>query len=357
MGPIVHVVQHLRPGGLEVMALELARVQAQSRPAVVLSLDGNPRDARLAWPRLADVREPLFFLDKKPGLTPSLVASLVGVFRLLRPSCVHTHHVGPLLYAGIAARLAGVPRILHTEHDAWHLSDPGRRRLVRGALMLARPLVIADAPHVADAFSAALGRPRPVVVLNGVDTGHFTSRPRLPARIALGLPTDVHVVGVAARLEVVKGVDIAIEALALIPGTTVLAIAGVGSERVSLERRAAELGISGRVFFLGLTDDMAGFYAALDLLCVPSRNEGLPLAPLEAQSCGIPVVACRVGGVPAAVCPLTGILVPGESPRDLADGITRALAQELRGDPRSFVLKEASLAASAAAYLALLPPG
>ncbi len=349
--PLIHVVQHLAPGGLEVMALELARAQAAQRPTLVLSLEGDADRALAAWPRLAQHREQLLFLGKRPGLDAALPARLVALFRRLKPWAVHTHHVGPLLYAGPAARLAGVKRRLHTEHDAWHLADAKRRAVVKLALRLARPVLVADAPHVAEAVREAIGVV-PRVVLNGVDTLRFAPGDKAAARATLGLPAGRVILGVAARLEPVKGVDIAIAALALLRGDALLAVAGDGGQAAALQQQAQALGVADRVRFLGLVQDMAGFYQALDGYCLPSRNEGLPLALLEAQATGLGVVAARVGGVPAACDPHSAWLVATEDPVALALGMQSLLANR-GGDPRGFVLAHASLAAAAGAYLKL----
>jgi glycosyltransferase involved in cell wall biosynthesis len=349
--PIIHVVQHLAPGGLEVMALELARVQAASRPTFVVSLEGEATVALGAWPRLAAQRESLVFMGKNPGLDVALPFRLAALFRGLRPAAVHTHHAGPLLYAGVAARLARVPRLLHTEHDAWHLADPRRRRLMRAALAVTRPVLIADAPHVADAVRDALGIARPRVVLNGVDTDRFAPRDRIAARAWLGLPRDAQVLGIAARLEKVKGVDIAIAALPALPGV-ILAIAGQGTEALALRAQAEVFGVADRVRFLGLVEDMPGFFAACDAVCLPSRDEGLPLAALEAQACGVPVVAAEVGGVVAACDPATARFVPAQDPAALAVAVGGLLSAP-RGNPRDFVQRTASLATAAHACLDL----
>jgi glycosyltransferase involved in cell wall biosynthesis len=350
MRPIIHVVQHLAPGGLEVMALELARAQSVHRETLVVSLEGEPEAAIAAWPRLAAQRERLLFMGKRAGRDPLLPARLARLFARLRPAAVHTHHVGPLLYAGPAARLTGARRV-HTEHDAWHLGERRRRRLMRAAIALSRPVIVADAPHVAAALSKALGLPLPAVVLNGVDTERFAPRDQAAARHALGLPLEARIVGIAARLETVKGVDVAIAAASRLPGV-VLAIAGRGSQEAVLRAEAAARGLADRVRFLGLVEDMPGFYAACDLACLPSREEGLPLAALEAQACGVPLVASAVGGVAAAADPASALLVAPESP----DALARAIAERLAapaGDSRAFVLREASLAATARAYLDL----
>jgi glycosyltransferase involved in cell wall biosynthesis len=351
--PIVHVVQHLRPGGLEVMALELARAQAAHHATMIISLEGAEEQAIAAWPRLAGQHERLIFLGKRPGLDPTLFVRLYLVFRRLKPACVHTHHIGPLLYAGAAARAAGVKRRVHTEHDAWHLTDARRRRVARLAIAAARPVLVADAPHVADAVVEALGCVRPKVVLNGVDTARFVPGNRAAARRALGLPQDMPIVGVAARLEPVKGVDVAIGALARMDRRAILAIAGTGSQQETLRQLAAALNVADRVLFLGHVDEMSRFYAALDVLCLSSRAEGLPLSLLEAQATGVPVVASAVGGVPAATCPRSGRLVPSEDVAGFAAALDAVLDTAPDGEPREFVVRTASLTASSDAYLEL----
>lgn len=354
-GAVIHVVQHLSPGGLEVMALELARAQQElGQESFVLSLEGDIETALAHWPRLASQRGQLLFAGKRAGLDLTLVPRLIGLFRRMRPACVHTHHVGPMLYAGAAARLAGVPARLHTEHDAWHLADPRRRRIVRAARFAMAPVMIADAPHVARSVAEALGGTPPVVVMNGVDTARLKPGDQSTARQALGLPADVRLLGIAARLEHVKGVDVALDAMRHLASHVHLAIAGGGGEAATLRSQAIALGIEARVHWLGVMDDMARFYPALDLLLVPSRHEGLPLAPLEAQACGIRVVATEVGGTAAGICPLTGHLVPAENPIAMAGAIRIAL--DGTGDPRPFVLCEASLDAAARACLALAAP-
>lgn len=351
-GPIVHVVQHLRPGGLEVMALELARTQSQRHPVMVVSLEGSIEEAIADWPRLAEQRPRLIFMDKRPGLDRKLWWRLFQLFRLIQPASVHTHHIGPLLYAGPAARAAGVKNRIHTEHDAWHLRDSRRRRLARLAIALARPVLVADAPHVADAMVEALGCDKPQVILNGVDTARFTPRNQAAARQALGIPTEAYVIGVAARLEQVKGVDVAISALAGMRRRALLAIAGTGSQAEALRALAVERGVADRVLFLGHVDDMACFYAAMDAVCLSSRAEGLPLSLLEAQASGVPVVASSVGGVPAATCPRSGRLVRSEDVPGFSAAMDAALAPT-PDSPRDFVLRTASLSAVSDAYLGL----
>lgn len=352
--PTVHVVQHLAPGGLEVAALELARVQAAAGATVhIISLEGSERAAIDAWPRLARSPVPLHFLGKRPGVDISLPSRLARTLEHLGfgsgKGIIQTHHIGPLLYGGTAARLSGRRVHIHTEHDAWHLSSRKRRALVRAGLEIARPVLVADSEAVAARLELDLGMSPHIVIPNGVDTDLFRPGDRTAARASLGLPPEATIVGVSARLEHVKGVDVAINAIAVMDEAPILALAGTGSESGRLRELAASITPPGRVVFLGHVDSMPAFYQALDALCLPSRNEGLPLAILEAQSCGTPVVACDVGGVSEGLDGRTGWLCPPENPEFLAVLIRKALDQTAP-NPRQFVMERYSLAAVAAAY-------
>jgi glycosyltransferase involved in cell wall biosynthesis len=127
------------------------------------------------------------------------------------------------------------------------------------------------------------------------------------------------------RLRIRKGVEVLLEALQ--PGMRLL-IAGDGEHRAALERKAAELGITSRVRFLGRCDAgrVRGLLEGAAALVVPSTYEGMPLVVLEAMEAGVPVVASRVSGIPEVVEDgRTGWLVPPEDPRALAAALTEVL--------------------------------
>jgi glycosyltransferase involved in cell wall biosynthesis len=143
---------------------------------------------------------------------------------------------------------------------------------------------------------------------------------------------------------------------ALLPKSVHLALAGTGSLGKELRILAQLLGIRDRVHFLGRLDDMPNFYRALNVFCLPSDREGMPLSPLEAQASGIPCVATDVGGTREAVCPDTGAVVFPADPAFLADGLAVALSRKFHGDPRAYPLAHGNLSDVAAAYQALLTP-
>ncbi|TAD89629.1 MAG: glycosyltransferase [Alphaproteobacteria bacterium] len=359
--PVVQIVQHLAPGGLETLALALDRSLALEAETHLVALEGEVIEAMARWPMLRGHASRLHLLGKRPGLSPSLVLRLAWLLRRLNAGTVLTHHIGPLFYGGLAARLAGVPRVIHTEHDCWHLEDQEERGLQARLLRRVRPVLVAHGKAAADRLAALFpDQQRPLVVPSGVDTNRFCPGDPLRARLSLGLPIGVPIIGTAARLTAVKGVDVFLEAMAQLPRGIHGVIAGDGPDRAALQHRAEALGISHRIHFLGTVSDMPTLYQALDVFCLASRQEGQPVAALEAQACGRRVVLTAVGDVSETLEPMAGRLVhPGD-----ARQLTIALAEELRqalplaGAPvasaRAFVEERRSLTQMVDGYRALL---
>lgn len=354
---IVQVVQHLQPGGIETMALDLMQEYAKHSEVHIICLEGNKEDVIKAWPRLQQWEAHLHFLNKSPGLNVMLVIKLAKLLWTLKATIVHTHHIGPLLYGGLSARFVGIKHLIHTEHDAWHLSETARRKLQGQLLFLVRPIIVADCDAVASALLEAFPNSRPNVILNGIDTQRFTpvdSQEKANLRRQFNLPEDVFLLGCAARLEAVKDHNSLLHALSLLPEYVCLALAGQGSLQAQLEQTCHQLGIKDRVFFLGALDNMADFYPCIDVFCLPSLNEGLPLSPLEAQACDIPAIVSNVGGCSNIVDPSTGYLTPPNTPSALYDSVLKIMQSQHKGSPRRFVLDTGNLVKTAKAYHQLM---
>jgi glycosyltransferase involved in cell wall biosynthesis len=230
---------------------------------------------------------------------------------------------------------------------AW-ATTPARRVRVRvGARRAAR--VVALWRESAVAWHEVLGiRPdRIVVIPNGVRADRFpVPRPdeKVGSRIRLGLPEHGPVALCLGALSPEKRVDLAIEAVADLPGVT-LAVVGEGGERASLERLAADRA-GDRVRLLGAINEPWPALAAADVLLLPSDTEGQPAVAIEAGLTGLPVVATRVGGVAEIVLDgRSGLLVDPGDVAGLAAAIQRCLGQrdELGTAARSHCLQNFSL--------------
>jgi glycosyltransferase involved in cell wall biosynthesis len=166
---------------------------------------------------------------------------------------------------------------------------------------------------------------RVAVVPEPIDLGRwrgaFDAAPRSPR----GDPTILCVAHLYPR----KNVGALLEAMALLPPPSVLRVVGTGPERERLERRARELGLEGRVAFLGHVafDLLAAEYRRADVFCLPSRQEGFGIVFLEAMAAGLPIVAARAAAVPDVVSDgENGVLVSPDSPAELAVVLGRLLS-------------------------------
>ncbi len=182
---------------------------------------------------------------------------------------------------------------------------------------------------------------RTVTIPPGVDLGRFRPGSRVAARVQLGLPRDAVVLAFVGRIQPLKGPDVLLRAAAelirrdpTMRERLVVLVAGGPSgsglaEPTALHELAAALGISGNMRFLppqgaGLVE----VYRAADVVAVPSHNESFGLVALEAQACGTPVVAARVGGLPVAVADgRSGLLVPGHRAEEWADALRVAISR------------------------------
>jgi len=269
-------------------------------------------------PELAPFGELPVELEPLPRRTlesaPHALAALARIFRRRRPRLVHVND--PFPPAVLAARLAGVPRVLLTHHTPElprHDNATGRTwQRLHWAL---RPEVI----YTSESDRTTDGRTglRTHVVYYGIDLERF--RHAAPA-----LAREGRVVGTVGRLVPQKGLrDLIAAAPAVLerhPDARFVVV-GDGPQRAELEAAAGE-----RFLFTGWRDDVPGLLASFDVYALPSYFEGLCYAVIEAQAAGVPVVATPVGGVRENVVDgETGILAEAGNPASLAAGINRLL--------------------------------
>jgi len=323
---IVHVVHKMVVGGIETLVLDLMRRDDGTRHECV-SLTLDKQTILASWPVMIAMQDRLYCVEKGEGLEPFAVLRLASLFRRLRPDAVVLHHIGPFLYAGLAARLAKVPVIIHYEHDAWHYEIPNNRRIATTCSHLVRPIHVAVSESVASGMRPVVGKAPVQVIAPGIDTDCFVCADRGEARKRLGIDPQKRWIGTVGRLVAVKNQASLIEALALLDNEHAVLIVGDGPERPRLEVLTETLNLSNRVCFLGERSDIHKIIPALDVFCLPSLNEGLPRSVLEAQSCGVPVVTTTVGSLAEAVHAESGALVAPDNAAELADAIKLVLAR------------------------------
>ncbi|MFJ3763772.1 glycosyltransferase [Streptomyces sp. NPDC090082] len=236
---------------------------------------------------------------------------LARIVRQGRYDLVHTHLYRACVYGRTAARLAGVRRVIATEHSLGETQIEGRPlSAATRALYLASERLgtstVAVSPSVARRLADWGVPPQRIrVVPNGIETGRFAFDPRARrlTRGVLGIPEDAYVVGGVGRLTPGKRFDRLVRAVAAVPEARLLLV-GEGEHRAELLRVARESGAGGRTLLFGACEDppaggplgptMPELLAAMDVFVSTSPDETFGLAAVEALAAGLPVlyVAC-----------------------------------------------------------------
>jgi glycosyltransferase involved in cell wall biosynthesis len=271
--------------------------------------------------------------------------AFVGLYRLMRefrPHVVHTHAAKAGLLGRLAARLARVPVVVHTYHGHVLRGYFGRlktalfRRLeiVMGRLS---DVLIAVSPGVKqDLVSLGVASDARIrVVPLGLELQSLAEPlPRGVLRRAVGASNEAPFIGMVGRLVPIKDVPTFLRAAVIVRRAVPQArfgLVGDGEERPLLQGECARLGMAEAVSFYGWRRDMDAVYGDLDVVVNSSRNEGTPVALIEALAAGKPVVATRVGGTADLLGDGTrGLLVAPGDPEALAAAILETL-----GDPEA----------------------
>ena len=265
-------------------------------------------------------------------------------FFKVKPTIVHTHTPKPNLLGRLAARLAGVPIVIGTEHGFYFSGKTGATYWFHlGAVRLGAWL--SDAVFVINKDDFELARrekivsPSKLIYLSGgmgVDLNRFDPKTvdGFAVRAELGIKPTNLVVGMVARLSFEKGLreflDAAVQVAAAFPESLFLVV-GPADEVTPehLEALTVNLGIRSKVQFLGMRTDMPELYSAMDVVVLPSHREGLGLTLVEAGAMGKPVVATNIVGCNEAVSDgETGLLVPPRNAQALAGAVIQLLQDE-----------------------------
>ncbi|HSB70241.1 MAG TPA: glycosyltransferase family 4 protein [Candidatus Methylomirabilis sp.] len=340
---IARVITRLNVGGPARHAILLTAGMDRARFATTLitGVPGREEGDLAGLARLRDV-EPVVVPELRRPIHPArdlaALLKLVRIFRAVRPDLVHTHLAKAGALGRVAARLTGVPLCVHTFHG--HVLEgyfhPAVARIfgwIERGLARRTDRIVAISPRLReDILAMGIGRPEQVEVIPlGLDLARFRSGASAGLREAIGVARDTPLLGIVGRLVPIKDHPALFQALALLDGgdgAPHLVVVGDGERRQALERLASGLHLDSRIHFLGWRDDLEAILGELDVIICCSRNEGTPLALIEAMAAGVPVLSTDVGGVGDVVAHgETGWLVPPGDPAALAEAIRLLVAQ------------------------------
>lgn len=296
---VLHIVLNVHEGGLERVLGDLARgLDRTAFEQHILALE--------FLGRLAKGLEACATLHvAERGLPGSLIwpRRLARQVRRIAPGIVHTHS-GVWFKGTRAARMAGVPFVVHTDHGR-QSPDPWSHRMLDGMASRRTDVVIAVSQVLAEQLvhTVVHDASRVRVIRNGVDTERFR---RIPddgiLRRELKLAPEEPIIGSIGRLDPIKRFDLMIQAFAeLLRGwndgpSPTLVIAGDGPERAKLSDLITALGLDGKVHLLGWRDDVQTLHGAFTIFTLSSRSEGTSIGLLEAMSANLCPVVTDVGG-------------------------------------------------------------
>ncbi len=290
---VLHVITGLDAGGAE---LQLAMILRRTRhESDVVTLYNPGPVAEMITAQGTTVRN--IGMQRNTELP-----ALLRLRKLIKDGqydVVHTHLYRAQIYARPAARLAGTPVVLTTEHSIGE-THIERRKMTRGvrALYLSSEMfsdaTIAVSDIVKDRLVRWGVRPGKVTVIpNGVDTEElgFDAEARERVRAQFGISPETYVIGALGRLDPNKRVDLTMEAAAPLLGEKCkILVIGRGEDQPRLEAAAKRLGVTDNVIFGGYQSDTTAMLAAFDLYVAASLQETFGLSVLEALASGLPVL-------------------------------------------------------------------
>ncbi len=318
---VLHLIQGLDIGGLEIMVINLLERldRARYRPAVCcFDTLGS-----LA-PQLSEKGIEVHLLKRNPGVDLFYIVRLARFLRKTNTQILHLHNPTAFFYGALAGKLAGIPHIIYTEHGR----DFSSSRKVKFANRMLSRLVdkIVTVAKFGKCYlveEEGVSEGRITTIHNGIDGMRFGLVPDKPElRSSLGLKEDQVVIGIVARLDPIKNHAVLLKAMQQVAASkpnAILLVIGDGPLRGDLESQSKVLGLESNVRFLGARQDVPDLLHLLDLFVLCSHSEGLSLTLIEACAAAKPIIATDVGGNSEVVeHGVNGLIVPSDQPEALA---------------------------------------
>jgi len=276
----------------------------------------------------------VYLIPQKEGTDYFTFLKVAKILKQEKIDVIHTHNTQPFVDGTIAAILAGVKTIIHTDHARIF---PDKKRYMFAEWLMAQFAykVVGVSNHTSENLIKyeKISKKKIITIPNGVDgTLYNVSINREQKKRELGIVKNGPIIGLGVRLEEQKGITYLLKAMPIIMKEfqdITLLIAGKGNLKNDLIKEASDLGITNNIIFVGPRLDMAELLKLFDLYVLPSLWEGLPMVLLESLAAGCPIVTTDVGGNSTVIKHrLNGSLVEPRNFTSLASEIIRLLKDE-----------------------------
>jgi len=316
---ILLLTTHLNFGGISSYTFSLAKALTKRGHDVSCASAGGEMIGQLQKNAIEHIYIPI---KTKSELSPRILASMFNLLRIAKKEPFDIIHAQTRVTQVLAGYLSSITKIpfVSTCHGFFRQNLGRQLYPCWGKKVIA--ISEAVKKHLMIDFYVA--EEQIALIYNGVDIGQF----RVASK-RKDINRNIRTVGIIARLSPVKGHVYLIEAMKEVIGEfsdARLFIFGQGKVKYDLVRKAERLKISDKLFFLPSVTHTSEIMQEIDIFVMPSLQEGFGLSILEAQACGIPVIASGVGGIPALIRhDVTGLLVPPKEPAALAGAIMKVM--------------------------------
>jgi glycosyltransferase involved in cell wall biosynthesis len=368
---IIHIITRLDKGGSAENTLLTALGIDKKKYEVILvkgptyesrmsnkehaTINADLKEARLKGVRIVNLP---FLLRRINPVYDLLALFSLYVFLIKeKPSIVHTHTSKAGLLGRLAAKLAGIPIIIHTPHGHVFFGyfGPAKTKIFAilenfASRITNKMIALTNKERNDHVLFRITDEDKFVVIPSGVELNKLRELPsneKQNLKKKLGIPENSLIIGTVGRLEPVKGHEFLIKAAGNIISKypdAFFIFTGDGYLRQDLERKASNLDLRENIIFMGWRDDAAQIISAYDVFVLPSLNEGMGRVLVEAMALGKPIVASNIGGIPDLVIHgKNGFLVPPKKPKELAKYIQILLEDEEKREKMGLAGKEMSL--------------
>jgi sugar transferase (PEP-CTERM/EpsH1 system associated) len=327
---VLHLVQGLDVGGLEYMVVAL--VNRLDRKKFIPSICCFDKLGKLQDKLLDDTE--VILLKRKPGKDLLYPFKLAAFLKKENIDVIHLHNQTAFFYGVLAGKIAGVKRIVYTEH-ARDVAPNFKVRIMDKILshMADRIVVVAEFLKKNLVKKEWMNPASITTIYNGIDGdvfGREFNRDEITGELEIS--SAAKIIGIVARLQGIKNHKCLIRAMQKVSKRfpdAILLIIGDGSLRGELMELVSSEDLQDNIHFLGTRNDIPRLLSMLDIFVLCSLSEGLPLTILEAMAAGKPIVATGVGGIPEVIQDgADGIIIPSDDSDSLAEAIEELLSDD-----------------------------